>query len=326
MAAEAAQALIAASVQHVDADASQHSDSDVVSADDAAIEEELDDGVETESDDVGALDEILPDLTGVSSSGTGEETQPLAVDQLIAQGNSASSGLEGPATAAKTGQGWLDMAYYPHEGLALPMPQETTELVKFLKAETRSNRNQAKDASTMEKLANRYHVLRLYETELELRNLDLGSKSAGRELNVLCPQALSMGWDQILPATRLLFRGTNRLSMVAHVPELSLVVAASAVGRVLLVTPTRLTRPVKQGQGQLQHGFRVDWVLPRRSDEMAHRQTVRPLHGMAVGPVQEQGAGQGGPRRFRLMLHYRNHDILTYELTREEEMGKLCIF
>ncbi|KAM4059045.1 CRT10 domain-containing protein [Hirsutella rhossiliensis] len=235
--------------------------------------------------------------------------------------------------------GWpparLDMVYLPHEGLVLPMPRRAFELVQFLRAEPKSNRNRAGELSVLGRLAKRYHVLRLHEKEMELRSLDQGADGTPREFGILCPQAMNMGQGLMNPTTRLLFRATSRLSMVVHVPELSLVVVGSPIGRVLLVTPTRLATPVKKGQGLLQHGFRVDWVLPRRSDERVYRRVVRPLHGMAVGPVQEkgaqgdgEGAGGGGsrPRRYRLMLHYRNHDMLTYEITRAEETGKVCIF
>jgi len=37
-----------------------------------------------------------------------------------------------------------------------------------------------------------------------------------------------------------------------------------------------------------------------------------------------RGAGEG-PRRWRLMLHYYNHTILSYEISREEETGELLV-
>ncbi|KJZ78312.1 hypothetical protein HIM_02350 [Hirsutella minnesotensis 3608] len=228
----------------------------------------------------------------------------------------------------------LDMAYFPHAGLARPVPQETTELASFLRMNINPRSTQSRDSSVLEKLSKRYYVLRLHEKELELRNLDQETKGSARECGILCPQAMELGPLAMSPSTNLLFRHTSRLSMVAYLPEISLVAVASPIGRVLLVTPTKLATPVKKGQGKLHHGFRVDWVLPKRSDEELHRRTVRPLHGMAVAPVQESGprgerhrTGVEGlaPRRYRLMLHYRSHDILTYEITRETETGKLCI-
>ena len=122
--------------------------------------------------------------------------------------------------------------------------------------------------------------------------------------------------------------------MIALAPELSLMAVGSPTGRVVLLTLTRKAAPAERDEGTWEHGFRVEWVLPTGSDEDEHRKTLRPMHGMALGPVQ-MGDGIGGkvggggpamPRRYRLMLHYRSHDILSYELTREEETGKLCIF
>ena len=124
--------------------------------------------------------------------------------------------------------------------------------------------------------------------------------------------------------------------MIAMVPELSLMVIGSPIGRVVLITLTRKACTGEHDQGSWEHGFRVEWVLPTKSDEDKHRKVknLRPLHGMALGPVQVGddvggkvgGGGPAMPRRYRLMLHYRNHDILSYELTREEQTGKLCIF
>jgi hypothetical protein len=79
--------------------------------------------------------------------------------------------------------------------------------------------------------------------------------------------------------------------------------------------------------------MRVDLILPFKDEETVEK--IRPSHcllGMAVGPMQNErakmvarGAGEG-PRRWRLMLHYFNHTILSYEISREEETGELLVF
>ncbi|KAG6109165.1 hypothetical protein E4U14_003318 [Claviceps sp. LM454 group G7] len=141
--------------------------------------------------------------------------------------------------------------------------------------------------------------------------------------------------DQRLDDLKSHFVISDKMDKVVHIPELFLLVIRSGLGRVMLVTPTRLARPIKKPTGVLRYGLRLEWVLPRRSDEAVYRANMRPLHGMAVGPVQEAGVAgrrEGGrqaamtPKRYRLMLHYRNHDILTYEISREEETGKICLF
>ncbi|POR31218.1 Uncharacterized protein TPAR_08560 [Tolypocladium paradoxum] len=254
-----------------------------------------------------------------------------AMKQALSAGSSGATATRpeeggrprGPSSAR------LDMAYFPHKGHVCLVPRETGKLVSFLRRRAEHDEKLVGHLSRMERFAQRYHVLRLHEKEVELRSLEPEDK---RELGVLCPQVMNMG-RELSPATKLLFRATSRLSMVVHLPEMSLVVVGSPIGRVLLVTPTQLERTEPRGHGILHHGFRVDWVLPRRSDERLYRRTPRPLHGMAVAPVQEKGVSGGrddasrmsAPRRYRLMLHYRNHDILTFEITREEETGKLCI-
>ncbi len=122
----------------------------------------------------------------------------------------------------------------------------------------------------------------------------------------------------------------DRLNMLATIPELSLVLVASQIGRVALIT---ITRPV-QADSRLGHivSMRVDRILPFKDEES--KEKIRPSHGllgMAVGPMQNErtrmtarGAGEG-PRRWRLMLHYFNHTILSYEISRDEETGELLM-
>ncbi|KAG5982132.1 hypothetical protein E4U55_002259 [Claviceps digitariae] len=235
-----------------------------------------------------------------------------------------------------------NMAYMPHSGEVCVIPRPTSELMEFLQRPIVYNENSQGYGSGLAKFAERYHMLRMYEKDFEMRRLDQPDQKRLPEYGILCPYALTMG----LPpgrASRFYFRGTSRLSMVIHIPELFLIVVGSPIGRVILVTPTRLAQPIEKQSGVLHHGLRLEWVLPRQSDEAVFRTNKRPMHGMAVGPVQEGGVmghhGQdaGGaelgkqrrtmmPRRYRLMLHYRNHDVLTYELSREEETGKVCIF
>ncbi|UNI14889.1 hypothetical protein JDV02_001470 [Purpureocillium takamizusanense] len=239
------------------------------------------------------------------------------------------SAMERPASG-------LDMVYFPHTGKACAAPADKRGLPALLAHVTLRNDNKAGADKIRRLFGKRHRLLRLHEKEVELRDVrPWTTEKQPHELGVFCPETLTVG--SVLPrAARNMFQATSRLSMVAHVQELSLVVVASPVGRVLLLTPTRLCRPQQQRTGELRHGFRVEWVLPRRSDDKVHRKTMRPLHGMAVGPVPGAGADglsgdgggsrmQGPHRRYRLMLHYRSHDILTYEISREEQTGRLCI-
>ena len=183
------------------------------------------------------------------------------------------------------------------------------------------------EASELERLGKRYHFLRTFEKDLELRTFRGSRGDKPLELGILCPDALTFGHFGDGAMWRL-FQATSRLNMVHLVPEMSLVFVGSPTGRVMVLTLTKLRVPMERELGIWHHGFRVEYVLPRKSDEQKHRKVLRPLHGIAVGPVRDEGGGNGMmlPRRYRLMLHYRNHDIMTYEITREEQTGKLCIF
>jgi hypothetical protein len=119
----------------------------------------------------------------------------------------------------------------------------------------------------------------------------------------------------------------DRLNMLACIPELSLVLVASQVGRVALCT---ITRPVDR-RSYLSDiiSMRLELVLPFNSEETAKIRPNFGLLGMAVAPMwgeREQMEKIGcRPRRFRLMLHYFNHTILSYELSRNLETAELGV-
>ena len=121
----------------------------------------------------------------------------------------------------------------------------------------------------------------------------------------------------------------DRMNMVAQVPELGLVLAASPVGRVALFTLTR--RKVMQLSA-----LRLDWILPLYSQEKNGERPRVPLLGIAVGPIQGRqlattdvdrdspdGAEQESwravecSRRYRLLLMYCDNSVLSYELARQ---------
>ncbi|KAG5924344.1 hypothetical protein E4U61_000900 [Claviceps capensis] len=207
----------------------------------------------------------------------------------------------------------LDMAYMPHNGETCVIPKGKWGLRKFLTGPNHFNMNPQRE----EHKDCAMHPL--------YRNPD---PKRLPEHGVVFPGVLAMHYthDQRLEDLQSHFVVSDKMDKVVHIPELFLLVIRSGLGRVMLVTPTRLARPIKKPTGVLRHGLRLEWVLPRQSDEAIHRTNMRPLHGMAVGPVQEGGVTdrRGGrqqaalrPKRVKLMLHYRNHDILTYEITRE---------
>lgn len=119
----------------------------------------------------------------------------------------------------------------------------------------------------------------------------------------------------------------GRLNMLAQIPELGIVVVATQAGRVALLTLTRMA-PSKS------LAFRLDTILPFHSQEILGRRPDLPLLGIAVGPIQgrelmlgsrerdspdsdardESWRSVESSRRYRLMLTYYDHTILSYEL------------
>ncbi|PHH68541.1 hypothetical protein CDD82_481 [Ophiocordyceps australis] len=231
---------------------------------------------------------------------------------------------------AKEPEERLDRVYFPQSGRIFDAPDTTDELMALLDQPWGPN-NLEVDGESMNKLSKQCHFLRFFAQETEL--LQLGGKP---EWKVFCNKSRRNDNGSIGTfMNHMMFRAARRLSMVIEVAELSLVVVGSATGQVMLLTPTRLARARRAAEARLEHGFRIEAILPLLPDEQKNRRNARPLHGVAVAPVQEGGAedghgGQGvkgmGPRRYRVMMHYRNHDVWSYEIWREQETERLCIF
>ncbi|KAI6770235.1 hypothetical protein HG530_004864 [Fusarium avenaceum] len=228
----------------------------------------------------------------------------------------------------------LDMTYFPHNNEVYPTPRNAHEMMAFLAKRCEPNQHSLASEAHLTDLGRKLFLLRTYEKDIELRSFSpFFSRNSQSEIGVICPDALKFGRFRD-PGLHPHFHATSRLNMIAMAPELSLMAIGSPTGRVVLLTLTRKAISTDRDERNWEHGFRVEWVLPTGSDEMEHRKTLRPMHGMALGPIQVGddvggkvgGGGPAMPRRYRLMLHYRNHDILSYELTREEQTGKLCIF
>ncbi|KAI9732067.1 MAG: hypothetical protein M1818_007662 [Claussenomyces sp. TS43310] len=175
----------------------------------------------------------------------------------------------------------------------------------------------------------------------------------------------------------------DRLNMLGAIPELSLIVVASQVGRVALCTVTRPsvrvvvpfnratpdvprstsqdtqpTSPLRRSEGSgsprpRMYGesscattprlpsssspsslptaqvlsptptFRIDAILPTPEED----ESIRPscgLLGIAIAPVW-LGKGKQQRSRWKLMLHYHDHTILSYEISREAERGDVMV-
>jgi hypothetical protein len=130
---------------------------------------------------------------------------------------------------------------------------------------------------------------------------------------------------------------SERVSMLLHVPELNLVVAGSPTGRVALITLTKTAKRLHLTR--VRHGFRVDCVLPRKAEVAQRIRPVCPLIGVAMSPVpcqpgkslelrpERRNGAAAAPAVYRLMLHYKNHTILMYDVARGGgEDDELLIF
>ncbi|MCJ1472787.1 hypothetical protein MMC13_001436 [Lambiella insularis] len=126
----------------------------------------------------------------------------------------------------------------------------------------------------------------------------------------------------------------SRLNMTVQIPELGIVIIASQAGRVGLLTLTRL----QYSRRNSQCAFRLDWILPFKSQEEQGLRPALPLLGIAAGPIQGQENKQDGldrespwglgrsawkkgevGRRYRLILEYFDRTVLAYEVGRRAE-------
>ena len=157
-------------------------------------------------------------------------------------------------------------------------------------------------------------ILRTYEVDIELRSSEEGG------VGVMFGNAIIQKKPPhaVLPRIGM---SHERLSNLLHVPELSLVVAGSMCGRVALVT---LTRPKAHQPGLPKRGFKAEMILPTESQEDRGLRPICPLLGVAVSPVF-QADGRERSKRYRLMLHYYDLRILSYELSRDSMTDTLSI-
>jgi hypothetical protein len=114
-----------------------------------------------------------------------------------------------------------------------------------------------------------------------------------------------------------------------YVPELGIFVVASPTGRCGVFSLTG-TDTEYRGRPKFVYGFRQEYLLPLDEQEFedfwypSNDSMGNQLMGIAVGPVQgsldcnegdSSGNGQSmGPRKWRLLLHYSDHTVCSYEL------------
>ncbi|KAH6689056.1 hypothetical protein F5X68DRAFT_204878 [Plectosphaerella plurivora] len=230
-----------------------------------------------------------------------------------------------------------DLVYLPHRGAILGFPSSRYDRLRFFQRRQEHLPSKTPQDLTADRI-NRCAILRTYDEDIELISLQPGL------CNVMCRKAAGRPER---PGTHRM--ATHRLNMTLHVPELSLVIIGSPLGRVILLTPTRIKGdavPLNTSRSGLKYGFRVDCVLPRASEERDRRLPRRNLlYGIAVAPAPEPAVdtiGKGslrlrqpgsrrktalgpGASKHRLVLHFHSHIIITYDLSRDDD-GALRVF
>lgn len=142
--------------------------------------------------------------------------------------------------------------------------------------------------------------------------------------NVLCSNLL----HQRLPPEMQPLHRIDRLNMSHQIPELGILLVATQVGRIGIITPT-----YRPGHGD--YGFKLDITLPLESQEDEDLRPEWPLLGFAASPVQGYGPRAYSPSdppeidtadariipKFRLLMYYYDHTVLSYEISRPIDGG-----
>ena len=151
-------------------------------------------------------------------------------------------------------------------------------------------------------------------------------------------------WKRVITTDCGLYLGLHhlsrieRLNMILQIPELGVVAIGNQAGRVGILTMTRW-----QAQGQ--SGYKIECILPFKSQEEEGLRPKQPLMGIAIGPIQghetKPDAGstmdasdscaarprvaKGISRRFRLIMVYCDHTVLSYEISRPNDGEEMLV-
>jgi CRT10 len=108
-------------------------------------------------------------------------------------------------------------------------------------------------------------------------------------------------------------RVQNRMILHAFIPELGIFIVGAPVGRCAIISLYYNVAP----DGRKVYGMSLDAVLPFEEQEWARERPAQLLMGLAVAPMQgDQNIQMVKDRTWRLLLHYEDHTILSYEIGR----------
>lgn len=112
----------------------------------------------------------------------------------------------------------------------------------------------------------------------------------------------------------------DRLNLTAQIPELGVVLVGSAKGRVAILTLHRLDEGdyTFSSANARPHTFtmRLLALLPLSEQEEKNQRPLQALVGLATAPISGHTDGRliGLNKRWKIMLTYRDHTVLSYEI------------
>lgn len=132
---------------------------------------------------------------------------------------------------------------------------------------------------------------------------------------------------QAVPSIHAWINHIERLNMSAYIPSIGVVVLASQKGRVLILSLTKLSRNAEfpsvkylktKCPPNTVYTMRIERILPFASQEAEGLRPFQPLAGIATGPMQGTEHLPDDQKRWRLMLYYYDHSVLSYEIGRKK--------
>lgn len=105
----------------------------------------------------------------------------------------------------------------------------------------------------------------------------------------------------------------DRISLHAMIPELGVVVVATPKGRAAVLA---LFQNYNKEARKTVYAFRMEWLLPTAEQEKEGLRPETMLIGLALSPIQGMlgEREQGRPRKWRLLMTYADHSVLSYEI------------
>lgn len=211
----------------------------------------------------------------------------------------------------------MSMIYKPHLGLTYKDPHFFPEKIRWLRRRKEVNlrRPTKRSSAAIAAIAEYTSFFVTARSDIRLMSTDTDF------IDLYCTDPARV---PNLPGA---YSHIYRVNMVLHVPELNLIVAANQAGRVALISLIKCSYAYPRAMGA--RSFRVDMLLPTRYEEAKRKLRPKvPLFGVAIGPVPEvydkslrlrsvhPRPRTPDQREYRLILHYRDHTILTYVISR----------